>query len=88
MEGPVPVLTFLGIELNTMAMSLALPRDMLAALREILQRVQGAKCVRDLQQLQSLMGQLCQMLPLGKAFLNNLLPLSSHMKQGQLRSTL
>ena len=51
-EGPAPGLTFLGIKLNTMAMSLALPHE-LAALREILRRVQGAKCVHDLHQLQS-----------------------------------
>lgn len=57
-EGPAPVLTFLSIELNTMAMSMALPRDKLAALCEILQRVQGAKCIRDLHQLQSLIGHL------------------------------
>ena len=87
-EGPAPVLTFLGIELNTMAMSLALPHDKLAALRETVRTVQGAKCVRDLHQLQSLIGHLnhlCQVLPLGKAFLNNLFPLVSHMRQGQVQ---
>ena len=87
-EGPAPVLTFLGIELNTKAMSLALPRDKLAALCEILQRVQGAKYIRDLHQLQSLIGHLnhlWQVLSLGKAFLNNLFPLASHMRQGQVR---
>ena len=48
MEGPALVLTFLGIELNTMAMSLALPHDKLAALHEILQRVQSVKHILDL----------------------------------------
>ena len=28
---------------------------------------------------------LCQVLPLGKAFINNLFPLASHMRQGQVR---
>ena len=87
-EGPAPVLTFLGIELNTIAMSLAVPRDKLAALREILRRVQDAQCVCNLHQLQSLTGHLnhlCQALPLEKAFLNNLFPLARHMRQGQDR---
>ena len=38
-ESPAPVLTFL--ELNTMTMSLILPRDKLAALHKMLQRVQS-----------------------------------------------
>ena len=87
-KGPASVLTFLSIELNTMAISLALPHDKLAALREILRRVQGAKCVHNLHQLQFLIGHLnhlCQVLPQGKAFLNNLFPLASHMRQGQVR---
>ena len=82
------LLTFLGNpDLNTMAMSLALPHGKLAALREILWKVQGAKCVRDLHQLQSLIGHLnhlCQVLSLGKAFLNKLFPLASHMRQSQV----
>ena len=67
---------------------MTLPHDKLAALREILQRVQVAKCVRDLQHLQSLIGHLnhlCLVFPLGKIFLNNLFPLASHMRQGQVR---
>ena len=45
-EGPVPFLTFQGIELNTMTMSLRLPEDKLASLRDLLHRVQNAKCIR------------------------------------------
>ena len=87
-EGPAPLLTFQGIELNTMTMSLGLPQDKLASLRDLLHRVQNAKCIRDAHQLQSLIGHLnhmCQVMPLGKAFLNSLFPLANNMSQGQIR---
>ena len=87
-EGPAPLLTFLGIELNPMTMSPGLPEDKLASLRDLLHRVQNAKCIRDTHQLQSLIGHLnhmCQVMPLGKAFLNSLSPLANNMSQGQIR---
>ena len=74
-EGPVPFLTFQGIKLNTMTMSLRLPEDKLACLRDLLHTVQNAKCICDVHQLQSLIGHLnhmCQVMPLGRAFLNSL----------------
>ena len=43
-EGPAPLLTFLGIELNTLTMSLGLPVDELASLRDLLH---GAKCIHN-----------------------------------------
>ena len=66
-KGPVPFLTFQGIKLNTMTMSLRLPEDKLASLRDLLHRVQNAKCICDAHQLQSLIGHLnhmCQVTPL------------------------
>ena len=36
-KGPVPLLTFLDMELNTMTMQLRLPEDKLACLRDLLQ---------------------------------------------------
>ena len=74
-EGPVPFLTFQGIELNPMTMSLRLPKDKLASLRDLIHRVQNAKCTCDAHQLQSLIGYLnhmCQVMSLGRAFLNSL----------------
>ena len=74
-KGPVPLLTFLDIELNTMTMQLGSPEDKLACLRNLLHRAQNAKCIRDAHQLQSLIGHLnhmCQVMPLGRAFLNSL----------------
>ena len=50
-EGPAPLLTFLGIELNTMTMSLGLPEDTLASLCTLLRRVH-AKCICNAHQLQ------------------------------------
>lgn len=87
-EGPAPLLTFLGIQLNTMTMSLGLPADKLASLRDLLLRIQGMKCIRNAHQLQSLIGHLnhmCQVMPLGRAFLNSLFPLANNMRQGQIR---
>ena len=60
-EGPVPLLTFQGIELNTMTMSLGLPEDKLASLCDLLHRVQNAKCIHDAHQVQSLIGHLDHM---------------------------
>ena len=88
LEGPVTQLTFLGIELNSINMSLKLPEDKMVALRSLLDTWRRTKCIRDVHQLQSLLGYLvhaCHVLPLGKAFLNNLFPLSNTMQPGQKR---
>lgn len=47
LEGPTSLLTFLGIQLNTMTMSLGFPWDKLASLFDLLHRTQGAKCIWD-----------------------------------------
>ena len=70
-EGPPLLLTFLSIELHTMTMSLGHPANKLAALHDLLHRIQGTKCIRNAHQLQSLIGYLnhtCQVMPLGRAF--------------------
>ena len=65
-EGPVPLLSFLAIELNTMTMQLGPPEDKLASLHDLLHRVQNAKCIRNAHQLQPLISHLdhmCQVTP-------------------------
>ena len=60
----------------------------MVALRSLLDTWRRTKCIRDVHQLQSLLGYLvhaCHVLPLGKAFLNNLFPLSNTMQPGQTR---
>lgn len=55
----------------------------MTALKSGLDSLAGAKCVRNLHQLQSLIGRLvhaCHVLPLGKAFLNRLFHLASSMR--------
>ena len=82
-EEPVPFLTFLGIELNTMTMSLGLPADKLATLHDLLHIIQGAKCIRNAHQLQSLIGHLnhmCQVIPLERALLSSRFPLANNMR--------
>ena len=77
--GPTTQLTFLGIQFRSSGLLLSLPQDKLLALRSLLQTWIGAKCIRNIRQFQSLVGHLVhasQVLPLGRAFLNRLLPLS------------
>ena len=88
-EGPVPLLTFQGIELNPMTMSPGLPEDKLASLRDLIHRIQNAKCTRNAHQLQSLIGHLNHTYVPGHATREGLseqpFPLANNMRQGQIR---
>ena len=60
----------------------------MASLKSGLDSIAGAKCICDLHLLQSLIGRLvhaCQVLPLGKAFLNHLFHLAGSMHPGHIR---
>ena len=75
----------LSIEFNSLSMSLKLPEHQMASLKSGLDSLVRAKCICSLHQLQSLIGHLvhaCQVLPLGKAFLNHLLHLANSMHPG------
>ena len=88
LEGPTTCVRFLGIELNSLSMSLKLPERQMASLKSGLASLVWAKCVCDLHQLQSLIGHLvhaCQVLPLGKAFLNHLFHLANSTHPGHTR---
>ena len=87
-EGPTPSLTFLGIRLSSQPLSVSLPCDKLAVLRNKLGEFLGAKCVRDRASLESLIGHLVhatKVCPLGKAFLSGLFHALHSLKPGQTR---
>ena len=81
-EGPTTRLTFLGIQLDSTALSLSLPVDCLAELWAMLDRWVGAKCIHKPKQFQPLVGHLIHA-TLGKAFLANLFPFAHALKPGR-----
>ncbi len=76
-EGPTSTITFLGIEIDTMAGVLRLPQDKLQRLLSMLQEWDGKKsCTR--KELQSLVGSLqhaCTVVKPGRAFLRRMIDL-------------
>ena len=86
-EGPSTTMTFLGIYLDSQAMCTALPADKLLRLRSMIDALQQAKTVRDVHQLDSLVGHLVHastVCPLGKAFLNNLFAVKATLQPNQI----
>ena len=87
-EGPSQSLKFLGIQLSSNPPSVSLPPDKLQALRGMLRLILGAKTVRDLPSLESLVGHLVhatKVCPLGKAFLTGLFHTLHSLQPGQVR---
>lgn len=73
-KGPVTVLSFLGIEIDTVAMVFRLPSDKLSRLLSLVRLAKGAKKLQ-LKQLQSLLGHLvfaCRVIRMGRAFCRRL----------------
>ena len=84
-EGPTTSLVFLGIVLDSTRLQVSLPQDKLSRLRPMLQEFAQAKVVRDYRAFDSLVGHLVhttKVLPLGKAFLNQLSALKWTMDLG------
>ena len=81
--GPAQVLTFLGLEINTVDRTVCVPADkLLSASRQIEQALGWRKI--SLKNIQSLVGSLnflCRAIPSGRAFLRRLIALSSGLKQ-------
>lgn len=79
-EGPATCLTFLGIEIDTLAMEARLPADKLDRLHALL----STWCLRDrcnLRELQELIGLLhfaATVVPFSRAFIRRLIDFSSH----------
>ena len=78
--GPSPCLTYLGIEIDTMAGELHLPAEKLARIQDELARWSQCHCCRR-QQLESLVGLLhhtsCMVRP-GRSFLRQMIALLGH----------
>ncbi|XP_054839956.1 uncharacterized protein LOC129332750 [Eublepharis macularius] len=73
-EGPSQVMTFLGIELDTVHQSLRLPTDKVRKLREILSAFKGKRkaSLLDLQQLVGSLNFACKAVAPGRPFLRRL----------------
>ncbi|CAJ0933156.1 unnamed protein product [Ranitomeya imitator] len=72
--GPVTTLSFLGIEIDTVAMECRLPDDKLVAFREEVRKACTWRKI-TLHDLQSLLGKLnfaCRIMPMGRAFCRRL----------------
>ncbi|XP_069611202.1 uncharacterized protein [Ranitomeya imitator] len=96
--GPVSVITFLGIEIDSVAMEFRLPQDKISKLQEL---IAGCLAVGKvtLVQMQSLLGSLnfaCKVMPMGRIFSRRLILATKGVKQphhriritAQLRSDL
>ena len=82
-EGPTTCLTFLGIEINSVAMELWLPQDKLHRLKELFSEWQFKK-VCSKEQLESLLGYLshaCSVVRPGRSFISRLISLLSDAKK-------
>ena len=82
-EGPTTMLTFLGIEIDTVSMEMRLPLDKLARLREVIRDFRGRKGCKK-RELLSLIGSLshaCKVIKLGRPFLRRLIVLSKREKR-------
>ncbi len=79
LEGPMTVLTFLGIEIDTVAMQLCLPRAKLVELRELVTEWKDKpRCLK--RELKSLTGKLqhaCLVVKPGRSFLRRLFKLEA-----------
>lgn len=82
-EGPITCLTFLGIELDTVAMEARLGAPRLAELQQLLLVWSGAKHECSLRELQSLTGKLnfaCGVVRRGRAYLRRLIEMQRAFK--------
>ena len=78
-EGPDTKLTFLGFELDTMALEVRLPRHKLAELRELSGQWQGKKSC-SMKELESLVGKLAhasRVVQSGKTFMRRMFELKA-----------
>ncbi len=82
-EGPATCLTFLGIEIDTVAMELRLPKDKLARLWSELAGWRGRKACkkRDLLSLIGILSHACKVVKAGRTFTRRLIELASSAKK-------
>ena len=83
LEGPVTVLVFLGILLDTVAFEIRLPQDKLVRLQALIRSWRTKKsCTK--RELLSLIGHLqhaCRVVPPGRSFLRRMIELSTKVKE-------
>ncbi len=77
LEGPTTRLTFLGIELDTSAMEMRLPREKLRDLKQLIRKWQGLTSGTrgDLESLAGSLQHACQVVPPGRTFLRRIFEL-------------
>ena len=82
-EGPATTLTFLGIELDTVALELRLPLSKLEQLKSTLSLWRGRKACtkRELLSLIGLLSHACKVIRAGRTFLRRLIDLSMVTKR-------
>ncbi len=83
LEGPATVLTFLGIEFDTVAMQLGIPREKLGRLRKLVAEWKGRHFCKK-RELDSLVGKLqhpCRVVKPGRSFLRRLFELLSRTRK-------
>ena len=79
LEGPAPVLSFLGIRIDSVPGTLSLPEDKLTRLKRLIMMWQTRKCCKK-RELLSLVGQLqhaCRVVRAGRTFLRRMIDLST-----------
>ena len=83
LEGPVTCLTFLGFELDSMAMEIRLPPAKLAELQSILASWSGRRscCKKELESLVGKLAHACKVVRPGKTFLRRMFELLSGVRQ-------
>lgn len=83
LQRPTTLLSFLGIELDTVSMKLRLPQEKLHHLKDLIQEWKDRKSYSK-HELQSLIGQLqhlCKVVKFGRSFLRRMINLSTVAKK-------
>lgn len=81
-EGPASSLTFLGIEIDSVAMVLRLPADKLTQLQTLLKQCRGKKACtkRDLLSIIGSLSHVCKEVHPGRTFVRHLIDLAKLVK--------
>ncbi len=87
LEGPDTSLSFLGFELDSVAMEARLPQGKLEELKELIKLWQGRRSclVRELDSLVGKLAHAAQVVPPGKTFLRRMLELKAAMRRNRGR---
>ena len=82
-EGPASALTFLGIEIDSVAMEIRLPADKLTQVQSLLRQWRGKKACtkRELQSITASLSHACKVVRPGRAFLRRLIDLAKLAKR-------